>query len=141
MMAAVGRRVWLAVLTVIRAVRKAHREQVYMWECLALSSRAAPASATGRLRWVPSLDGYRLVGSHLPAQDPDGRRPLSASWPICPAVASGFVTSRLRLGKMAGYRGRELSPGGNVQLGEYVGQVSLHSPPRNVEPVADLRVG
>ena len=24
---------------------------------------------TGALRWVPSLDGYRLVGSYLPSQD------------------------------------------------------------------------
>ena len=61
---------WLAGRTVIRAVRMAHHEQVNMWECLLLTSGAAPLSAAGPLRWVPSLDGYRLIGSHLPAQDP-----------------------------------------------------------------------
>jgi hypothetical protein len=51
---------------VIRAVRIANDEQVYMWECLLLTSRAVPTTATGPLRWVPSLDGNRLVGSYLP---------------------------------------------------------------------------
>ena len=66
MMAWIGRRLRLAVLTVIRAVRIANGEQVYMWECLLLTSRAVPTTATGPLRWVPSLDGNRLVGSYLP---------------------------------------------------------------------------
>jgi hypothetical protein len=70
MMAWAGRRLWLAVRTVIRAVRMAHDEQVYMWECQLLISGAAPLTAAGPLRWVPSLGGYRLVGSNLPAQDP-----------------------------------------------------------------------
>jgi hypothetical protein len=48
MMAWIGRRLRLAVRTVIRAVR------------------AVPTTATGPLRWVPSLDGNRLVGSYLP---------------------------------------------------------------------------
>jgi hypothetical protein len=48
----------------------AHHEQVRMWECVLLTSGAAPLTAAGPLRWVPSLDGYRLAGSHLPAQDP-----------------------------------------------------------------------
>ena len=65
-----GRRLWPAVRTVIRAVRMAHDEQVRMWECVLLTSGAAPLTAAGPLRWVPSLDGYRLAGSHLPAQDP-----------------------------------------------------------------------
>ena len=65
-----GRRLWPAVRTVIRAVRMAHYEQVRMWECVLLTSGAAPLTAAGPLRWVPSLDGYRLAGSHLPAQDP-----------------------------------------------------------------------
>ena len=67
MIAWVGRCLWLAVRTVIRAVRMANDEQVHMWECLLLSSKAVPLTVTGPLRWVPSLDGYRLVGSHLPA--------------------------------------------------------------------------
>ena len=40
-----------------------------MWECILLTSGAAPLTAAGPLRWVPSLDGYRLIGSHLPARD------------------------------------------------------------------------
>ena len=64
----------LAVRTVTRAVRLAHHEQVYMWECILLTSGAAPLSAAGPLRWVPSLDGHRLIGSHLPAPDPSETR-------------------------------------------------------------------
>jgi hypothetical protein len=59
-----------AARTVTRAIRMAHHEQVYAWECLLLTSGAAPLTAAGPLRWVPSLDGDRLIGSHLPAQDP-----------------------------------------------------------------------
>jgi hypothetical protein len=65
-----GRRLWLVVRTLLRAARMAHHEQVHMWECILLTSGAAPLTAAGPLRWVPSLDGYRLEGSHLPAQDP-----------------------------------------------------------------------
>ena len=68
MRAWVGRR-WQASRMVIRAVTMAHHEQVGMWECILLTSGAAPLTAAGPLRWVPSLGGYRLVGSHLPAQD------------------------------------------------------------------------
>jgi hypothetical protein len=70
MMAWAGRRLSLAVQTVIRAVQMAHHEQVHAWECLLLTSGAAPLTAAGPLRWVRSLDGYQLAGSHLPAQDP-----------------------------------------------------------------------
>ena len=70
MMAWAGRRLWLAVRMVIRGVQMAHHEQVRMWECVLLTSGAAPLTAAGPLRWVRSLDGYRLAGSHLPAQDP-----------------------------------------------------------------------
>jgi len=69
MIASAGRRVWLAVRTVIHAVRIAHDQQVSMWECILLTSGAAPLTAAGPLRWVPSLDGYQLIGSHLPTQD------------------------------------------------------------------------
>ena len=69
MIARFGRHVLLAVRKVIRAVKKANDEQVYMWECVVLANRAAAQTATGPLRWVNSLDGYRLVGSQLPAQD------------------------------------------------------------------------
>jgi hypothetical protein len=70
MMAWADRCLWLAVRTVIRAVRMAHDEQVRMWECILLTSGAAPLTAAGPLRWIRSLDGHRLAGSHLPAQDP-----------------------------------------------------------------------
>jgi hypothetical protein len=70
MIAWAGRRLRLAVRTVIRSVKMANDEQVYMWECVLLNSRAIPRTATGPLRWVPSLDGYRLVGDHLSAQAP-----------------------------------------------------------------------
>jgi len=69
LMAWAGRRLWLAAWTVIRAVTMAHHEQVRMWECILLTSGAAPLTAAGPLRWVRSLDGDRLAGSHLPAQD------------------------------------------------------------------------
>ena len=73
MIAWAGRRLRLAARTVIRAVSMAHDEQVSMWECILLTSGAAPLTAAGPLRWVPSLDGYRLVslgswaGRWLPA--------------------------------------------------------------------------
>lgn len=69
MMARVGRRLWLAGRAVIRAVQMAHHEQVRMWECVLQTSGVAPLTAAGPLRWVRSLDGYRLEGSHVPAQD------------------------------------------------------------------------
>ena len=70
MMAWAGRCLWLAVRMVIRAVAMAHHEQVRMWECVLETSGVAPLTAAGPLRWVRSLDGYRLDGSHLPAPDP-----------------------------------------------------------------------
>jgi len=55
----------------IRTLKMAHDEQVSTWECILLTSGAAPLTAAGPLRWVASLGGYRLAGSHLPAQDPN----------------------------------------------------------------------
>ena len=72
LMAWAGRCLWLAVRMAIRAVRMAHHEQVRMWECIMLTSGAAPLTVAGPLRWVRTLDGYRLDGSHLPARDPGG---------------------------------------------------------------------
>jgi len=72
MMAWAGRCLWLVVRTVIRAVQLAHHEQVRMWECILETSGAAPLTAAGPLRWVRSVDGYRLEGSQVPAQDPAG---------------------------------------------------------------------
>jgi hypothetical protein len=73
MLAWAGRRAWLAVRTVIRVVAIAHHEQVRMWECVLETSGAAPLTAAGPLRWIRSLDGYRLAGSHLPVRDPAKR--------------------------------------------------------------------
>src|SRR5690242_17448933 len=72
MMAWAGRRLWSAGRAVIRAVAMAHDGQVRMWECVLETSGAAPLTAAGPLRWVRSLDGYRLAGSHLSARDPAG---------------------------------------------------------------------
>jgi hypothetical protein len=69
-MAWAGRCLWLAVRPVISAARMALHEQVRMWECVLLTSGTVPLSAVGPLRWVRSIDGYRLEGSHLQAQDP-----------------------------------------------------------------------
>ena len=65
-----GRCLWLAAWTVIRAVKMAHDGQVRMWECVLATSGTVPLAAADPLRWVPSLGGYRLAGSHLPAHDP-----------------------------------------------------------------------
>ena len=70
LMAWAGRRLWPVVRTVIRAAGIAHHEQVRMWECILETSGAVPLTAAGPLRWVRSLDGYRLAGSHVPARDP-----------------------------------------------------------------------
>jgi hypothetical protein len=69
-MAWAGRCLWLVVRTIIRAVAMAHDEQVRMWESILETSGAAPLTAVGPLRWVRSVDGYRLEGSQVPAQDP-----------------------------------------------------------------------
>ena len=70
MLAWAGRCLWPAARTVIRAAGMAHHEQMCAWECILLTGGVAPLTAAGPLRWVRSLDGYRLAGSHLPAQDP-----------------------------------------------------------------------
>ena len=63
MIARVGRRARFAVQTVIRAPRPANNERVYMWECVLLTRKAAPVTATGPLRWVSSPDpGLSAVG-------------------------------------------------------------------------------
>ena len=42
---------------------------------------------------------------------------------------------------MLGHQGCELGSGGDVQLGENVGEVGLHSPAGDVEPLADPGIG
>jgi hypothetical protein len=63
MMARAGRRLRLAVRPVIRAVKMARNEQMHAWECILLTSGAAPLTAAGPLRWVPSLNGDRLAAA------------------------------------------------------------------------------
>jgi len=57
--------VWRAARQVAAALRAIHDEQVLMWELFCQSSRVA-IERTGTLAWIPSLDGPRLTGSHLP---------------------------------------------------------------------------
>jgi hypothetical protein len=66
-----GKHVRLAVRTVIRTAKMANDQQVYMWESVLSTSGAVPPSAVGPLRWVPALDGDRLVGNHLPISPAD----------------------------------------------------------------------
>jgi hypothetical protein len=103
-----GRCLWLAVRMVIRAVRMTHDEQVRMWECVLLTSGAAPLSAAGPLRWVPSLGGNRLVGSHLPAQDPSGRAYRRGSPSGC---AGGGTSAAARSSAPAGLPNPASRPG------------------------------
>jgi hypothetical protein len=62
---------WRAVRRAAAAVRHIHREQALMWDLWWQAGRAS-APSNGLLRWVPTLDGHRLAGSHLPAADPAG---------------------------------------------------------------------
>ena len=57
---------WRAVCRAARAIGRIHAEQVHGWEVLLQANRAAVPD-DGPLRWVLTLDGYRLVGSHLSA--------------------------------------------------------------------------
>ena len=57
--------VWRAARQVAAALRAIHDEQFLMWELFCQSSRVA-IERTGTLTWIPSLDGPRLTGSHLP---------------------------------------------------------------------------
>jgi len=68
----IGRCLWLAVRPVIGAIRMAHHEQVRMWECVLATSGVEPLTEAGPLRWVRTIDGYRLEGSDLQAQDQAG---------------------------------------------------------------------
>jgi hypothetical protein len=73
MIAWAGRCLRLAVRTVIPAVKMAHHEQVSMWECILLTSAAAPLTAVGPLRWVPSTEVYCTgAGTSLVTGEQDG---------------------------------------------------------------------
>ena len=65
---------WRAVCRAARAFSRLHAEQVYGWEVWAQANRAS-APAEGPLRWVPTLDGSRLAGGHLPASTGAGETP------------------------------------------------------------------
>lgn len=57
-----------AARRVVAVLRYIHHEQTHMWELTWQASRAA-VPETGPLTWVPTLDGNRLAGSHLPVPD------------------------------------------------------------------------
>jgi hypothetical protein len=59
---------WRAARRAAAALRHIHNEQTVMWELRWQASRAA-VPETGPLTWVPTLDGKRLAGSHLPVPD------------------------------------------------------------------------
>ena len=56
--------IWRAARRATAALRAIHDEQVLMWELFWQSSRVA-VERTGPLAWAPSLDGPRLIGSHV----------------------------------------------------------------------------
>jgi hypothetical protein len=60
--------VWRAARRAAAALKHVHDEQTLMWELQWQSSRAA-VPETSPLTWVPTLDGPRLAGSHLPVPD------------------------------------------------------------------------
>lgn len=55
-----------------KALRDIHKEQVLMWELFWQAGRV-PVERAGPLAWVPSLDGPRLTGSHLPGPEDAAR--------------------------------------------------------------------
>ncbi len=58
---------WRATRRAALAIRDLHRDLEQASECRWLSARV-PVPGTGPLAWVPSLDGYRLTGNHLPGE-------------------------------------------------------------------------
>jgi hypothetical protein len=66
-----GRRLWLAVRTVIRAVTMAHHEQVRMWECILLTSGGA--AIRGRSSALGPVAGRVPAGRQPPASPGPGR--------------------------------------------------------------------
>ena len=65
---------WRAVCRAVQALGRLHGEQVQAWEVWAQADRAA-VPAEGPLRWVLTLDGRRLAGSHVPASFGGGETP------------------------------------------------------------------
>ena len=59
---------WRAVCRAVQALGRLHGEQVQAWEVWAQANRAT-VPAEGPLRWVPTLEGRRLAGRHLPVGD------------------------------------------------------------------------
>lgn len=66
MIAALGWLVWRAMRRAGRALQDLNRELEQASESFWLAGRT-PVPRSGPMAWVPSLDGYRLTGSHLPA--------------------------------------------------------------------------
>jgi hypothetical protein len=60
--------IWRFVRAVASALHALQREQGLMWELWWQANRATVSTGNGPLRWVLTLDGYRLAGSYLPVQ-------------------------------------------------------------------------
>jgi len=133
MMAWADRRLWMAARMVIHAGRMANEGQLRMWECLLLTSRAVPATATGPMRWVPSMYGDRLAGSYLPVK---GRRPapVPGGRCLCDCQPLGHIAdAQLRPRPMAVAGRRRIAGGGRDRLrglGDARGRVGGHRGPR-----------
>ena len=65
---------WRAAYRAIRALGRLHADQVHALEVWAWADRAA-VPAEDPLRWVLTLDGHRLAGSHMPASIGGGETP------------------------------------------------------------------
>jgi hypothetical protein len=59
--------VWRPARRAVAVLRAIHDEQVLMWE-LFWQSTGAAVDWSGPLAWQASLDGPRLIGSHLPTR-------------------------------------------------------------------------
>ena len=57
---------WRAACRAAEALGRLHADHVHAWEVWAQANRAS-VPAEGPLRWVRTLDGRQLAGSHLPA--------------------------------------------------------------------------
>lgn len=65
MIAEIGRRLWRAMRCSGRALRNLNGDLMQASECFWLAGRVS-VPRSGPMAWVPSLDGYRLIGSYAP---------------------------------------------------------------------------